>query len=335
MTTKILIVEDDGTIVVRLEQLLQGWGYAVMTAESGEQALQLAAGEAPHLALMDIRLDAGPGSLDGIETAQLLHERFEIPSIYLTAYADDEYLDRARATEPYGYLVKPLQALSLRSTLDMALARVQVDNRLKALLQEREVLLHEVHHRVKNNMQTIAGLLYKQREFTDDARTRAILDDSIQRVQSMALIHEHIYRSHNLARINLAEYIRSCAGRLFKAVRPTGSPIDLTTRLEEIYLSVAKTIPVALILNELMTNALKYAFPDGAAGEIVVACSQAEGRVTLRVSDNGVGLPEHITLEHSPSLGLYLVYHLAVKQLGGAVEVHREAGSAFVITFPH
>lgn len=333
MNTKILIVEDDGAIIVRLQRLLQNWGYEVMLAGSAEQALQLAADHTLDLALMDIHLDERQEMMDGIETARTLRERFGIPSIYLTAYADDDCLRRARETEPYGYLVKPLQELSLRGTLDMALTKIRMDQQLNALLEEREVLLREIHHRVKNNMQTIASLLYKQQQYTDDTRTQAMLDDSIQRVKSMALIHEQIYRSHNLARVHLADYIRKCAGRLFKASRPTGSTITLKTQLDDISLAVDRSIPAALIVNELLTNALKYAFPDGRAGEIQIVCSEAEGRVTLQVSDDGVGLPQHIDLEHSPSLGLYLVYHLAVKQLGGSVEIQREKGSTFVITF--
>lgn len=211
--------------------------------------------------------------------------------------------------------------------------RKQAEAALKEALTEKDILLQEIHHRVKNNMQTIASLLYKQQQHTDDERARAILDDSIQRIKSMALIHEQIYRSRSLARINLAEYISHFATKLVKTYRPEGSSVTLRLKLEEIYLPVDTSLPVALILNELIVNALKYAFPDASSGEIVIECHEKAREITLIVRDNGVGLPEHFDLEQTTTLGLYLVYNLAARQLGGAIEIHRKHPTTFAIKF--
>lgn len=211
--------------------------------------------------------------------------------------------------------------------------RKRAEAALKAALVEKEVLLKEIHHRVKNNMQTIASLLYKQQQHTDDDHARKVLDDSIQRVKSMALIHEQIYRVKNLSRINLAEYIRQLANKLLKTYRPKGSAITLTPRIEEVYLPVDASIPVALILNELIVNALKYAFPDMRDGGIEIECWESAGEITLIVRDNGVGLPDNFEFNQTSTLGLYLVHNLATRQLGGSIALHRKHPTEFVMKF--
>ena len=211
--------------------------------------------------------------------------------------------------------------------------RKHAEQQLHEALVEKEVLLKEIHHRVKNNMQTIASLLYKQQQHTDDDEARTILEDSIQRVKSMALIHEQIYRSKSLARINLAEYIRSFANKLLKTYRPKGSTISLTIQADEIYLAVDKSIPVALILNELIVNALKYAFPEKRCGDIWIKSHENTHEITLIIGDNGIGLPESFDLAQTSTLGLYLVYNLATKQLGGSIDIHHSDPTEFVIRF--
>ena len=212
-------------------------------------------------------------------------------------------------------------------------ARKQAELHLQEALAEKEVLLKEIHHRVKNNMQMIASLLYKQQQFSDDACSRAVLDDSIQRVKSMAMIHEHIYRAKNLASINLAEYLNRLATTLFRTYKPKGRAITLTVNVDEIYLSVDTSIPVALIVNELLTNALKYAFPAERAGEIRITGHRESAEMILSVSDNGIGLPEDFDIQQVSSLGLYLVQKLATKQLGGTLDIHGRDSTEVTMTF--
>ncbi len=211
--------------------------------------------------------------------------------------------------------------------------RRQAEQDLKNALAEKEILLKEIHHRVKNNMQTIASLLYKQQRHTDDENAKMILEDSIGRVKSMALIHERIYRSQNLARINLSDYLHDFAGKLFKAYAQKSADVSLQIRADDVYLPVDKSIPVALIVNELVTNALKYAFPKHRPGTVRIECAESNGEITLKAGDDGVGLPENISVERARSLGLYLVYNLAVRQLGGRLHINKERGTEFVIRF--
>ncbi len=305
--TKILIVEDDGTIVVRLERLLRAWGYDVVSVGSGEAALQLADEHHPDLALMDIRLDEGKGVIDGIDTAQELRTRFEIPSIYLTAYADEEFLQQARETEPYGYLVKPLQELSLRSTLDMAVAKCQVDRRLKALLQEREVLIQEIHHRVKNNMLAITSLLNIMEDSIQDEQALRVLQEGENRIRAMATVHQMLYQADDLTHINFHDYATDIVYNLFHSYGVPTHKVSPVIEIEDISLAIDVALPCGLLINELASNSLKYAFPGDRTGRLTVAMHPFGEGHELIVSDTGVGLPDGLEVEKTESLGLSLV----------------------------
>ena len=212
--------------------------------------------------------------------------------------------------------------------------RKQAEADLRDALAEKEVLLQEVHHRVKNNLQTIHSLLYKQRQYIGERTARQALTESMDRVQAMALIHEHLYRSKRFASINLAEYIRHFARYVLQCYRPPDQDVSLTLALEEAAVSLDVAVPLALALNELLTNALKYAFPDNRSGEIAIECREQQGgAITLIVRDNGVGLPEQFDAQQTPTLGWYLVYNLVTKQLHGTVEIQRRDPTQVTLRF--
>jgi len=199
-------------------------------------------------------------------------------------------------------------------------------------LDEKELLLKEVHHRVKNNLQIISSLLNLQLNVITNKETREMVRESQNRVRSMALIHEKLYQSGNLARISLEEYLRSLTRELFRSYGASG--VNLRMEVEEIGLDVDTAIPCGLMVNELVSNALKYAFPDGKEGEILVKCTQvSRDRVALTVADNGAGLPEDVERKAGESLGFQLI-HLLVKQLRGTLDIVRGGGTTFQITFP-
>lgn len=331
--TKILIVEDDGTIIVRLERLLQTWGYETLTAGSGEIALQLAEKDHPDLALMDIRLGDGVNEMDGIETAQELRCRFDMPAIYLSAYADEEFLQRARQTEPYGYLVKPLQELSLWSTLAMATAKLHVDHQLKAALHEKDVLMREILHRTKNNMLAINGLLSLQSDYAKDARIQSMLQDLQNRIYSMSIVQEKLYRSQALTHIALHEYLMDLAYMIVSNYSLSSDAITLRFEMAPLIVSADTAIPCGLILNELLSNALKYAFPGNRKGEIFIGLrSLGENEGELRICDHGVGIPADLDIENTESLGLQLVRNFTA-QLQGTFILKREQGTDWRIHF--
>ncbi|MFQ6041306.1 MAG: histidine kinase dimerization/phosphoacceptor domain -containing protein [Candidatus Poribacteria bacterium] len=219
------------------------------------------------------------------------------------------------------------------ASIGIALARKQTEEQIKTSLQEKEVLLKEIHHRVKNNMQVIVSLLNLQRRYIKDEKYGEMFRESQNRIRSMALIHEKLYQSENLTNIDFAEYIRSLASTLFQTYEAYGK-IALKMNIEDISLSIDSAIPCGLILNELVSNSLKYAFPEGKEGEIkIILRSADENEIELIVSDNGVGIPEDVDIKNTESLGLQLVATLTENQLDGEMQLNRTEGTEFRIKF--
>ena len=194
-------------------------------------------------------------------------------------------------------------------------------------------MLKEIHHRVKNNLQVISSMLRLQTSQTKDPAVTAILADSQNRVQSMALIHEKLYQSANLADIDFAGYLDSLISYLNRSYNSAQKEVALRLQMEPVSLNIDTAMPCGLIVNELVSNALKHAFPNGKGGEITVQLkSKEKDLIELVVSDNGVGIPEGIAIENSPSLGLQLVNAL-VQQLNGKLQYDPSQGTRFTISF--
>jgi PAS domain S-box-containing protein len=205
---------------------------------------------------------------------------------------------------------------------------------LSATLKEREVLLQEIHHRVKNNLQVISSLINMQVRRVADLPTRGALEECQTRVLAIALIHEKLYQSKDYGRVPFSEYATSLAQSIFHTTGVSSAAISLHLDVEKLSLAVDKAIPCGLILNELITNALKHAFPNERRGVIAVTLKRPSPRlVRLSVADDGVGLAPAFALERSDSLGMQLVSTL-VEQLDGTLEITGPRGTTFVVTFP-
>jgi two-component sensor histidine kinase len=203
----------------------------------------------------------------------------------------------------------------------------------RTALHEKEVLLKEVHHRVKNNLQVISSLLSLQAHRHDDPRLRAAFADSKARVQSIALVHERLYRARDLSRVNLDEYLHTLVEGLAMAHDAERRGIHARVEASRTRVPVDIAIPAGLVVNELVMNSLKYAFPDGRSGAISVTVRPpSPGMVELTVSDDGVGLPPDVDPRHSKTLGLDLVFTFA-QQLGAEIEVSRDGGTRFTLVF--
>jgi PAS domain S-box-containing protein len=215
-------------------------------------------------------------------------------------------------------------------------ARKQAEERIKASLKEKEVLLKEIHHRVKNNLQIISSLLNLQSGYIQDQQAGELFKESRNRVKSMALIHEKLYQSKDLARIDFAEYVRNLTTHLFRSYGVNAHAVGLKINVEKVLLDIDTAIPCGLIVNELVTNSLKYAFPPGVAGEICVALRpESDGKLALMVSDNGTGLPPDFNFRTTESLGLQLVGTLA-DQLEGTITLDHNGGTTFkILLHPH
>lgn len=211
--------------------------------------------------------------------------------------------------------------------------RWQAEERLKASLRDKEVLLREIHHRVKNNLQIISSLVSLQADGLADEPSRAMFADVRDRVYSMALVHERLYAAESLAELDFAEYTSSLMDYLLRS-HGGAANVKLTLAVQSITLPVGAAVHCGLMLNELVSNALKHAFPAGRHGEIVVGLDRdaVSGTLSLYVRDSGVGLPEGLDWRSAKSLGLRLVQMLA-RQLGGSVEVQRSPGTEFRVKF--
>ena len=200
-------------------------------------------------------------------------------------------------------------------------------------LKEKEVLLKEIHHRVKNNLQIISSLLSLQSDQAGDNRYTERLRDSQNRIKSMAFIHEKLYCSSNLAAIDFNSYIFSLVVNLFRSYGINMDRVKYVIDIEDTDLDIDTAMPCGLIINELVSNSLKYAFPDGRNGTIYVSMKQLDSSYVITVKDDGIGLPENVNEKISGSLGLSLVDMLVI-QLNGTMKYRTHEGTEFVITFP-
>ncbi|MGE4543074.1 MAG: PAS domain S-box protein [Pedobacter sp.] len=211
--------------------------------------------------------------------------------------------------------------------------RKHAEERIKASLREKEVLLKEIHHRVKNNLQVVSSLLYLQSQKLQDAEARALFVESQNRICSMALAHEQLYKSHNLADVSLTDYVQNLVSHVQQAYMKQETHHECRVVIDNVELDIEKVVPCGLLITELLSNVFKHAFPDARCGAIEVTLSKQSGRLLLSVADDGVGLPESLDYRNAQTLGLQLVSAL-VEQLDGSLSVKNDAGTRFAISFP-
>jgi PAS domain S-box-containing protein len=211
-------------------------------------------------------------------------------------------------------------------------SRKLADQELRASLKEKEILLKEIHHRVKNNLQVISSLLSLQARHVKDEKVRNVFGESINRVKTMANIHALLYQSADYARIDFRRFIDILVSQFNMSYDPKGEYVSISVRVADVFLGIDTAIPCGLIINELVSNAVKHAFPPGAKGEITIAIETEEDRAVVTVSDNGVGFPPQLDFRKTESLGLQLVTEL-VEQLEGTIELKSEGGTEFRLTF--
>ena len=269
------------------------------------------------------------------------------PVVLLTGMNSDELHTDATRSGAQEYLLKDrlngqrLALAILKATQKVGLIRDLREEhaRLARSLEEKDVLLKELHHRVKNNLQVIASLLRLQAKAATDENVTAVLQESQHRVEAIALIHEQLYGWADLRHVQLAQQASLLMANLFSAFgvdrarisgrvaicpRPDGTPLVL---------GVDQAIPIGLILNELISNALKHAFPDGRSGALRIEAQNHDGRVELVVIDDGVGVPQDLDVRRRKSLGLEIV-EILVRQLQGTWEIKRQTGTTFRLSFP-
>ena len=211
--------------------------------------------------------------------------------------------------------------------------RQQVETQVRKALKEKEILLKEIHHRVKNNLLVVSSLLAFQTEFIKDEAIIKMFDNSQNRIHSMALIHEHLYRSHNLKSIDFSQYIKSLIDQLSATYNISQAPLEFSIFTQPVLVNIETAHPCGLIVNELIANALEHGFPNNRKGKIFVSLQkQKDCSIVLKIKDNGVGFPTNLDFHHTESLGLQLVSTL-IEQLEGEITLDRTEGTCFTITF--
>jgi two-component system, sensor histidine kinase PdtaS len=236
---------------------------------------------------------------------------------------------------PFEFTIKIARMNGVSSAVAVArdiTERRAAEEQIKATLREKEVMLKEIHHRVKNNLQVISSLLNIQAQYLADGRDIELFRRSQDRVRSMALVHEKLYQTDDLAVIDFSPYIESLVHNLLVSYRGDAGDVRPDIDVAGVFLDIDTAIPCGLIVNELVSNALKHAFPGGRAGRITVRMRQGEGSYVLEISDDGAGLSHSPGVEKSQSMGLQLVT-LLTEQLDGTMSVDTSHGTKFTIVF--
>ena len=226
----------------------------------------------------------------------------------------------------------PITKMVLQSRVHVLLQTRRLSVQVNQLLQDKEMLMKEIHHRVKNNLMIISSLLSLQSRYIKDEATREIFKESETRAKSMALIHERLYRSGDLKSIDFPDYIHSLTRDIFNTYITSRGRVQLQIDVENVMVDVNSAVPLGLIINELVTNSLKYAFPDDKDGIIRIYFHKNGDEYVLEVSDDGLGIPDDFDIEKSDSLGMLLVKSLT-SQIQGELKIKSVNGTSFTIKF--
>ena len=329
---RILLVEDDYNDELLLCEMLTASGYLRFTltvATRLSEARARMAAEEFDVILCDLSLPDARG-LDAVE---MLRAAVPAPPIVvLTGLQDEAVAIAAIQAGAQDYLVKDTTGAELLvRTLRYACERARIHEHLRLALGEKEILLREIHHRVKNNMQIISSMLSLQALQASDPKVQAMFEESQSRISTMGLIHQRLYQSGDLARIDLPSYLQNLVSMVLQS-HPTGARIDADVDVDSLLLGLDIAIPLGLITNELLTNSLKHAFAGRARGIVQVALHAAEGgQCELMVANDGPGhLPSKTK---STGMGLKLV-EMLTRQIKGTLAVERDHGMRYTIRFP-
>jgi two-component sensor histidine kinase/CheY-like chemotaxis protein len=328
---RILAIDGNKDNLLTLSALLQNYlpEVEIIKAGSGGEGLEKAGRENPDVILLDLRMP----DMDGFEVLRRLKSLprlSRIPVILLTA-TKTESSDRVKGLDigADAFLNKPIDEMELIAQVKVALRIKKAEDLLHS---EKGIMLQEIHHRVKNNMQVIVSLLNLQSLKIADLTVRQIFNDSTSRIRSMALVHEHLYRSRSLLTIDFSGYLKSLIPSLFH--RAEYEKISYTIDLEQVFLNIDQAVPCGLIANELINNSLRHAFPGERQGTVHITLQKVQNNlVMLSIGDDGTGFEGDFDELKKTSLGFQIVDILA-RQIKGNMTIERHGGTASVLTFP-
>jgi two-component sensor histidine kinase/CheY-like chemotaxis protein len=334
---KVLILEDvefDAELTER-EMRREGLKFISRRVETEDDFVKELYDLKPDIILADHSLP----TFDGISALKIAREKSpQVPFIFVSGKIGNEFAVDVLKKGAKDYVFKN-NLTKLVPAIERALTErdeleelIESRNKLQKALEEKEMLLKEIHHRVKNNLMIISSLLELQSYYIKDQADLDFFRESRTRADSMAIIHERLYQSTDLKRIDFGDYISDLATDLLDIYSIAPEKIKLKIKCENIMMDINTAIPLGLITNELMTNSLKYAFPDNKKGTISIIVSKCDDIFTFIVKDDGVGFPKNVDYQNSDSLGLELVNSLS-NQLDGELELNSNNGTEFKIIF--
>jgi two-component sensor histidine kinase len=337
---RLLLIEDDPGDAALLRLMLSEAGFSVDLETAGT-----AADGAAHLKNNEfdiVLLDLGLPDTNGIETFYRISKAAgSVPILVLSGNEDEHQALDAVKAGAQDYLIKSaINGSALDRCIRYAIERKKTESALREkeqslqhLIREKDGLLREIHHRIKNNLQLVVSLLNLQAGLLTDPAARTALKESRQRVRTISLIHEQLYRTENRGRVGLYRYLQSLISNIASSFGEKGSRVVIEWDLEEVELPLGKAVPLGLLVNELLTNAIQHAFPDGRPGKIRVSLSRPpDGGIVLAVADDGVGIPAGLDFRKTETLGLQIVTLLA-EQLDGRIDLVSQGGTRFRIEF--
>ena len=331
-SSTVLLIEDNLGDIVSIRTMISELSDGVFElkfAESLGEALNILENENFDVILMDLGL---PDS-QGFRTFTQVHNQMpELPIIIITGLEDEDLGVCAVKEGAQDYLIKgQVDKKLLARSLKFAIERKQTEEELKSSIYERDVLLKETHHRVKNNMQVIHSLLNLQTHYAENMEAVNVLKESQNRVKSMGMIHEKLYHSTDRSKINFKDYVESLTSDLLTSYKLSEKILPVI-QVGDLELNLETAILCGLIINELVSNSLKYAFTKTEIGEVHISLNLVDNRYELVISDNGIGFPEDLDFRNADSLGLQLVNNIT-DQLDGDIELDRSLGTKFTIKF--
>lgn len=343
---KILIAEDDRATHRLLERLLKKWGYDVISAYDGLEAWEkLQEDNPPHLLLLDRIM---PG-LDGDEICRRVRESGN-PNpahvIYLTVKDTKDDVVFGLEEGAHDYITKPFHENELKARVDVGSRLVELqlqlneniselrkkEDELTKSLSEKEVLLREIHHRVKNNLNIIISLISLE-ESNPGKSAMEILGELKNRIHSIYSVHEKLFMQDQFINLNFKDYIDDLLVNIIDSFDAKAVYVRYSLEIEEINLEVETVVPLGLIVTELVTNSLKYAFPEDGKGTVKVTCRTENDHFLMTVEDDGVSLPATVDIDTAATLGLRLVKSLT-DQLQGNLVIDRKNGTKYIFTLP-
>ncbi|MBN1523277.1 MAG: response regulator [Spirochaetales bacterium] len=335
---QILMIEDDDDDIFIIKSMLTDtvdFRFNLDTSTKLEDALEKMKKSVFDIILMDLNL---PDS-HGLETLKkILNADETVPIVVLTGLNDKTLGILAVKEGAQDYLVKgEISGNLLARVISYSVERKKTEEMIKSSLKEKEILLKEIHHRVKNNLQVISSLLNLQSRYILDNQDLMMFKESQNRIRTIAMIHEKLYHTDDFNHINFSEYIESLASDLFNTYKIERDKVTLKISVKELVFGIDRAVPCGLIINELLSNALKYAFPESFSEnpEISITYTKINNNEgDLVFQDNGAGLPKDFDPHKSETLGMFLVVILAEEQLGGKIFLENKNGTCYRIRIP-